>query len=72
MSNPRKLRLVPNQAIMAFILPKRLPGETEDSIALPGSESLERLHQLGNLYQRSYQEMNVVRHHDIGVELVMP
>ena len=69
--NPLKLRLVADHPIKALVLPERLPGEAQNSVALPGSESLERLHHLGNLHQRSHQEMNVVRHHDIGVKLVV-
>ena len=70
--DPLKLRLVVNQPIVALVLPEGLPGEAEDSVAFARGESLERLHQLGDIGQRSHREMNVVRHHDVGVELVVP
>jgi hypothetical protein len=71
-SDSLKLRLVANQPIVALILPERMPGQSKHLIAFASCESLKRLHHLGNLNQGSHQEMNVIRHHNVGVELVMP
>jgi hypothetical protein len=72
LTNPLKLSLVANQPIIALILPKRLPGQSKHLIALTSRKSLKRLHHPANLNQGSHQEMNVIRHHNVGVELVMP
>jgi len=72
MSNSLRLRIVANQSIVALVLPEWLASESEYSVALPGSESLERLHDLGNGLQRSYKEMNVVRHDDKRLEMIDP
>ena len=69
--DPLKLHMVTDQPIIAFVLPERVSGETQNSIAFEGGESLERLHHFGDIGQRSHQEMNVVRHHDVGVKLVV-
>src|SRR5439155_18609412 len=70
-SNPLELRLIANQPIIAFILPERLPRQPHHPVTLPRSESLERLHQLGNRHARSDQKMHVVGHDAITVEIVM-
>src|ERR1019366_4730848 len=49
-----------------------LASESQHSVALPGSESFERLHHLGNCLQWSHQEMNVVRHNDKRMERIGP
>ena len=72
LTNPLKLGLVTNQPIIALILPEQPPGQSKHLIALTSRESLERLHHLANLNQGRHQEMNVIRHHDVGVELIMP
>jgi hypothetical protein len=71
-SDSLKLRLVTHQPIIALILPERPPGQSKHLIALTGRKSLKRLHHLGNLHQRRHQEMNVIRHHNVGVELILP
>src|ERR1019366_5203404 len=70
MNHALKLRIVANQPIIALILPEWLASESQHSVALPGSESFERLHHLGNCLQWSHQEMNVVRHNDKRMELI--
>src|SRR5258708_5752701 len=72
MGNPFKLGPVANESIIALFLPKRLSGEAQHFVALSGGESLERLHQLGNLYAWSDQEVNVVSHDDITVKIIVP
>src|ERR1019366_4160667 len=72
MNHALKLRIVANQPIIALILPEWLASESQHSVALPGSESFERLHHLGNCLQWSHQEMNVVRHNDKRMELIGP
>src|SRR5450759_2617346 len=72
MNNPLKLRIVANQPIIALVLPEWLASESQHSVALPGSESFERLHHLGNCLQWSHQEMNMVRHNDKRMELIGP
>jgi hypothetical protein len=69
--NSRKLRFAANKPIVAFILPERLPGEPQDAVAFFGSESLEGLHHFGEIDQRRDHQMNMVWHHDIGVEPVL-
>jgi len=66
-----KLRLIAHQPVIAFVLPKRLTGESEYLVALPGCESLERLHRFGNIGERGNEQMNVIRHDDKGVEIVV-
>ena len=69
--NSLKLRFAANKPIVALILPERLSGEAEDAIAFSSSEAFERLHDLRDLDQRRYQEMNMVRHYDVGVKPVL-
>jgi hypothetical protein len=71
-NNFLKLRLVTNQPIIALILPERPPGQSKHPIALASRKSLKRLHHSANFQQWCYQEMDVIRHHDVGVELIMP
>src|ERR1019366_8663983 len=68
MNHALKLRIVANQPIIALILPEWLVSESQHSVALPGSESFERLHHLGNCLQWGHQEMNMVRHNDKRME----
>src|ERR1019366_4251185 len=72
MNNPLKLRIIADQSVIALVLPEWLASESQHSVAFPGSESLERLHHLGNCLQWSHQEMNVVRHNDKRMELIGP
>ena len=69
--NPLKLRSVANQPIIAFDLPKRLTGKAKHPVRLPRCESLERVSQLGDLHTRSDQQVHMVRHNDIRVDLVV-
>jgi hypothetical protein len=66
--DPSKLSFVTNQAIVAFVLPKR-SGKGRDSIGLPGRKSLERMHRFGNFDARRNQEVDMVRHNDIRMKL---
>ena len=70
--NVCKLRIVANQPIVAFVLPKRLAGTPRDSVALQSSESFERLHNFGDFNTRRHQKVNVVRHDHECMELIMP
>jgi hypothetical protein len=70
-SNAPNLRLIANQSIVALVLPEWLPSGAQDLVALPRCESLERLRQLGHLHEWSDQEVNVVAHDDITVEMVV-
>src|ERR1017187_7816864 len=70
--NPLELRLVADEPIIALVLPERLPRVAEHSVTLPRGKPLERLHQPRNLHARSDQQMNVARHDDICVDLVVP
>jgi hypothetical protein len=71
-TNSLKFRLVTNQPVIALILPERPPGQSKHLIALASRESLERLHHSANFHQGRHQEMNVIRHYDVGVELILP
>jgi hypothetical protein len=67
--NSPKLSLVPNEPIIAFILPEGLTSETEHLVTLPRRESLKRLHHFGNIDARSHKQMNMIRHYDKRVEI---
>ena len=69
-SDSFKFGLIPNQSIVAFILPERTPGLSEYTISFPSRKSLERLSHFGNRDARRDEEVNVVGHHDIVVQLV--
>ena len=69
--NPPKLHFVTNQVIVTFMLPKR-PTDAQHSIALQASKSLKRLHHLGHVHQRSNQQMNMIRHDNVRVKLIVP
>jgi hypothetical protein len=68
--DPSKLSFVTNQAIIAFVLPKR-SGKAQYPIGLPGRKSLERVHRFGHFDVRRNQEMDMVRHNDIRMDLEM-
>ncbi len=68
-SDPPKLRLIPNHAIIALFLPERSSGQSQNPISLSRRESLERLHQPGNLYVGSDQHVHMVRHDDVAVQM---
>src|SRR5580700_2054767 len=69
--DPPKLSFVTDHSVIALILPERPASEAQDPIALSGCYSLKRLHQLGNRHTRSDQEVHMVPHDDIGVEMVI-
>jgi hypothetical protein len=71
-SNSFKFRLITNQPIIALVLPERLPGQSKHPIALTGRESFKRLHHPANLHQWRDQQMNVICHHNVRVEMIMP
>jgi hypothetical protein len=58
-ANPAKLRLVPNQMIVALMLPKRT-REPENAISLQPSKSLQRLHEFRHIHKGRDQQMHVV------------
>lgn len=68
--NLGKLPIVPNQAIIALTLPK-WPFKTQNSIRFKSRKSLQGLRNLRDLYPRSNQKVNMIRHHDVGVELIL-
>jgi hypothetical protein len=68
-NNTAKLCLVANQSIIALPLPKRTPSECKEPVTLPSGKSLERLHDVRNLAQRCHQEMHMVRHDNVGVQI---
>src|ERR1700730_12904289 len=70
-SNPPKLVRIPNQAIVALILPKRPSSKLQNTIPLPSSKPLKRVHQLRNLNPRSKQQMNMIRHDNIAVKVII-
>ena len=71
-SDSLKFRRVANEPIIALVLPEGPPGQSKQLIALTSCKSLKRLHHLANLNQGCHQEMNVIRHYDVGVELILP
>ena len=72
MPNAFKLRLVPNQMIVALLLPETGPRKPEYPVRLPGAESLQGLGQLGKVDAGAQKYMNVIRHNDEGVESEVP
>lgn len=71
MSDFPEFGVIANQPVVAFILPEWLPGSTQHAVALCSGESLERLRELRNRNQWRDQEMNVIGHHNVRVELVL-
>ena len=69
--DPPKLSFIAHNAIVAFVLPERVTGEPQYSISLSGGESLERLHQLGNLDARGDQQMDMISHDHVAMEGVV-
>jgi len=70
--NPLKFRFITNQPIIARVLRERRPGQSKHPIALTGRKSLKRLHHFANLHPGRHQEMNMICHHNVRVEMVMP
>ena len=70
-SNPPKLRSIANQSIITLVLPKRTPRQTQGAIPLSRRKSLKRLHNLGHRHPRSDQQVYVVRHDDVSVQIVV-
>jgi hypothetical protein len=71
-NNPQKLGFVTNQPIITLVLPKRTASKAEHFVALPSSESLERLHYVANVHERCHQEVHVVRHDYVRVQFELP
>ena len=69
--NPRKFPFVPNQTVIAIVLPEWISGQAQNPIALPRGKPLERLHQLRNRHARFDQDVNVVRHDHKTVKMIM-
>ncbi len=67
--NPPKLRVVPNQPVIALVLPKRTSGKAEKPVALPPGISFERLHDRGNVAEWRNQKMHMIRHHGKRMQL---
>ncbi len=68
--NPAKLRVIAHQPVIALTLPER-PLKTQDSVAFQARESFEGLRHFRDFPQRRNEEMHVIRHDDVGVELVV-
>jgi len=66
-----ELCLISYQTVIAFVLPEGFSGVTKHLVALSRRKPFERLHHFGNRNMRSDEQMNVVRHHDKGVEIVL-
>lgn len=69
MCDPRKLLIVANQVIVAFVLPEGRVA-VKDAIRLVGGETLEGPQPLACGHPGSEEEMDVVGHHDESVEMV--
>jgi len=70
--DPFKLILIPNIAIKSLFLPKRHPSSPQHRISLLSRNPLKRLRQLWQRNLRSNQQMNMIRHHRKGMQLIMP
>jgi hypothetical protein len=69
--NPSKLGVIPHQPVKTLVLPKRLPRKTQNAIPLPPRKSLQRAHNLRHRNPWRNQHMNVIRHHNPSVKLVL-
>jgi hypothetical protein len=67
--SPIKLRSGSDQTIVAFFLPK-WPVGTEEKIGLVASESFQRSQPFGGNHMRGGKKMNMIRHHDKGMEFI--
>jgi len=65
-----KLLPITNQPVITLVRPKSLTGKAEHSIPLPSGKSFERLHNLRKRAQRSNQDVNMIRHDHIVVQLI--
>ena len=66
-ANPVELA-VPCPVIVGLVLPKRRACAPEDRICLACSEALDRVHDFRQRPARRDENMNVVRHHYVGVQ----
>ncbi len=70
--DPLKLLVIANQPIVALILPEGLSGVTKYPIPFPSSKPLQRLRDLRNFDVRGDQQVNMIRHHNVRVQRIVP
>jgi hypothetical protein len=67
--NAIKLLTGADQPIEAFLLPKG-PVRTQETIRLVSGKSLERAQPLGGKHMRGDQQVDMIRHHNEGMEVI--
>jgi len=64
----REFRIIPHQTIEALILPERCPAQPELADGLVAGKAFERGEPELGYYSRSHQQVNVIGHHDEGMQ----
>jgi hypothetical protein len=67
----REALISPQPVIEGFVLPKSVSCAIQDSVCGSRRRSLQCVHKLPYLDFRREQSMDVIRHHDVGKELVV-
>src|SRR5690242_7456505 len=70
MTDALEFRGIPNPMIKRFVLPKRLACAAEPAVDVTSCNSLQGTRNLGEGYVRVEENMDVVGHDHIGVQLV--
>ncbi len=60
-----------NQVVIAFVLPKALPGSPEQQVRALSAASFQRSECLGYVHARREKQMHVIRHNDPGMQVVV-
>ena len=69
LENALKFRSVANHVIVT--LPERPSGQAEDLVGSLGGNAFQRGQSLGHCHVRGQQHVNMIGHHDEGVQVVM-
>jgi hypothetical protein len=72
MANPFKLRLIPNQMVVAFPLPEGSARKIQYLVGAFSGESFESLRQQRQRNMWTYEHVNVIGHDGEGMEFITP
>ena len=61
---------IAHDVVIALILPEGLACQAEQPIGRKGGEAFQRMRNFGDLYVWRDQQMNVIGHHNVSVELI--
>ena len=70
-ANPFKFLLIPHQVVVTLVLPER-SATTQNLVRATSGEALQRTHPIFRINKRCHKQMDVVRHHHEGVQLITP